>query len=264
MSMSAILLFCIGVAAGDKIITENAEKRPASFINSVGIEFVLIPAGEFLMGCSSGDNDCDADEKPSKTVKTEKAYYIGKYEITQGQWKAVMGDNRSFHGKCGDSCPAEQISWEDVQEFIGKLCDKEDSRSFLQKISFQKSDCRYRLPTEAEWEYAARGSDPKTGNKSRYGDINEIGWYNKNSQSKTHPVGQKKPNSFGLFDMLGNVWEWTLDIPAPDSGRNAADRIRKGGAYNFSDKMSRVSGRAFSLSDSRSPANGFRLAVQAE
>ncbi|NBU98476.1 MAG: formylglycine-generating enzyme family protein, partial [Spirochaetia bacterium] len=188
------------------------------------MEFALIPAGDFMMGCSDGDSDCSNDEKPQHKVVISNSFYMGKYEVTQGQWKQVMGNNPSYFQNCGENCPVEQVSWNDVQDFIKKLCE-----------SKKMNPCKYRLPTEAEWEYAARaGSKTRiyTGEMKILGennspDLDGIAWYGGNSgvdysggydcsgwnekqyrSSKcgTHPVGQKKPNAWGLYDMSGNVW----------------------------------------------------------
>ena len=169
-----------------------------TFINTSGMEFVRIPAGEFDMGSPSdevGRYDC---EGPVHHVNIGKAFYMDRYEVTQKQWRAVMGDNPScFTGD--DDLPVECVSWDDVQEFIRKLNDTEGTT-------------KYRLPSEAEWEYACRA-----GTTTRYSfgdDESELGdyaWYDDNSNDKTHPVGQKKPNPWGLYDMHGNVWEWVQD-----------------------------------------------------
>ena len=164
-----------------------------------GIEFVGIPSGEFLMGSTS--ERAYKSERPVARVRISKGFWMGKYEVTQDQWQAVMGNNPSDVSGCG-TCPVESVSWEDVQEFIGKL----NGRS---------GGGRYRLPTEAEWEYAARAG---TTTDTYAGDVtnplgndpvvNGIAWYRENSGGRTHPAGQMEPNGFGLYDMLGNVWEW--------------------------------------------------------
>ena len=119
---------------------------------------------------------------------------IGKYEVTQELWQAVMGSNPSHFNECGPDCPVEQVSWDDVQAFIAKLNAREGGQ-------------RYRLPTEAEWEYAARAGT----SGDRYGNLDAIAWYVDNSRDRTHPVGQKAPNAWGLHDMLGNVWPSRAD-----------------------------------------------------
>jgi formylglycine-generating enzyme required for sulfatase activity len=162
------------------------------YTNSIGMEFVLIRAGEFDMGSTLND------ESPVHRVNISSVFYMGKYEVKEKQWRDVMGSSPSYFK--GDNLPVEQVSWNDIQDFIKKLNDKEGGD-------------KYRLPTEAEWEYPARA-----GRTARYsfGDdesiIRDYSWYDVNSGSKTHEVGQKKPNSWGLYDMHGNVWEWVQDI----------------------------------------------------
>lgn len=198
--------FCSGLQKADKSEkgdkAEKAEKVEKPHKNSIGMEFQPIPAGEFEMGCSNGDKDCDNSENPVHKVKISKLFYLGKTEVTQGQWKAVMGNNPSTYSSCGDNCPVETVSWEDVQSFIKKLNEKEGGN-------------KYRLPTEAEWEYAARATSKA---KFYWGSfINDSHlWYDGNSGSlfsgkKTHPVAEKEKNKFELYDMIGNVCEWVQD-----------------------------------------------------
>ncbi len=166
-------------------------------------EFVPIAPGEFQMGCSPGDNDCGDEEKPAHRVKITKAFEIGKYEVTQAQWEAVMGANPS--ASRGPDLPVEQVSWYDVQEFLGAMNGRNDGYF-------------YRLPTEAEWEFAARAGT--TG--IRYGELDAIAWYGRNSGDQPHPAGGKQPNAWGLYDMLGNVWEWCQDWYQADSYKVSA------------------------------------------
>jgi formylglycine-generating enzyme required for sulfatase activity len=151
---------------------------PQTLTNSIDMEFILIPAGEFLMGSNDGDND----EKPVHKVTISEPFYLGKYQVTQAQWEALMGNNPSYF-KGDSNRPVEKISWNDAQEFIRKLNEKEGSS-------------KYRLPTEAEWEYACRagtttayslGDDPR--------QLGEYAWYDENSKGETHPVGQLRPNA---------------------------------------------------------------------
>ena len=146
-----------------------------------------------MMGCSVGDIDCNADERPIHQVQITKPFQIGKFEVTQAQWQAVMGSNPSTIR--GDDRPVETIS-------------KDEAHEFLNRLNARNDGFRYRLPTEAEWEYAARA-----GTATSYtGKLDDVAWYNGNSEDETHPVGQKKPNAWGLYDMEGNVKEWVEDL----------------------------------------------------
>jgi formylglycine-generating enzyme required for sulfatase activity len=157
-----------------------------------GIEFVKVSPGEFMMGCSDGDIDCNQDERPIHRVQITKSFEIGKYEVTQAQWQTVMGSNPSTMK--GDNRPVETIS-------------KAEAEDFLNKLNARNDGYHYRLPTEAEWEYAARA-----GSKVPYaGSLDDIAWYAGNSGDETHPVGTKKPNAWGIYDMQGNVREWVAD-----------------------------------------------------
>ena len=145
---------------------------------------VYVTGGTFLMGSPDNEPDRDSDERPQHRV-TVPGFSMGKYEITQAQWKAVMGTNPSYFK--GDNLPVENVSWNDAKEFCSKLS--------------QMTGKQYRLPTEAEWEYACRA-----GTTGPYaGNLDAMAWYSNNAGFKTHPVGQKRPNAFGLYDMHGNV-----------------------------------------------------------
>ena len=191
--------------------------------NGINIEMVKVEAGTFMMGATSEMKDPNDDEKPLHQVTLTNDYYMGKYEVTQALWEAVMGSNPSRYK--GDNLPVEMVSWDDCQEFISKL----------NSLTGRK----FRLPTEAEWEYAARG-----GKKSRSyqysgsSNISDVAWYDGNSGSKTHPVGTKQANELGIYDMSGNVREWCSDwyvsySSSSQTNPTVADsawcRVRRGG-----------------------------------
>ena len=168
--IAVLLVAAITVTDGSAAARKASTRR-----NSVGMEFILVPAGTFRMGSTS--EDAGVNEKPVTEVSISRAFYLGKYEVTQKQWEKVMGTNPSDFKGCGD-CPVEQVSWNDAQAFIRTLNAMEDSK-------------RYRLPTEAEWEYAARaGTD---GDRYR-ADLDAIAWYDKNCNERPHKAGKKAPN----------------------------------------------------------------------
>ncbi len=228
--------------------------RNTAIIKSIVNNMVYVEGGTFTMGCTSEQgSDCDDNEKPAHQV-TLSSYQIGKYEVTQAQWEAVMGRKQSSHENC-PTCPAEEINLDVVQEFIKKLN--------------AKTGKSFRLPTEAEWEYAARGGKRSKGYKYSGGDDPfDIGWFLFNSKGTTHPVGKKLPNELGLYDMSGNVWEWCQDWYGaystqaqrnPFGPSSGVYRLFRGGSWNFERWSMRVSRRL-----SYSPAIrglGFRLAL---
>lgn len=217
------------------------------------IEMVYVQGGTFRMG----SNDGVANEKPVHTV-TVNSFYIGKYEVTQKQWREVMGsDPADLYNKGCDNCPVERVSWNDIQEFISKLN--------------EASGKRYRLPTEAEWEFAARGGIKSRGYPyAGSNTISDVAWYTDNSNSKTHPVGQKAPNELGLYDMSGNVWEWCADSYTgdysprsprsnPDNKMQNSSRILRGGSWDDFPSYCRVACRFNFTVYSRNYDLGFRL-----
>jgi formylglycine-generating enzyme required for sulfatase activity len=225
---------------------ETSKPKPTA----PNIEMVSVQGGTFQMG----GNDYDS-EKPIHSV-TVSNFFIGKYEVTQAQWRAVMGNSPSNFKNC-DNCPVEQVSWEDVQQFLSKL------NSLSSK--------RYRLPTEAEWEYAARGGSSSNGYKySGSNDLNNFAWYDGNSGNKTHPVGEKSANELGIYDMSGNVWEWCSDwygekyyssSPSnnPTGVATGTYRVLRGGGWNRDAVYCRVANRYYSLPSIRDSDCGFRV-----
>jgi formylglycine-generating enzyme required for sulfatase activity len=214
--------------------------------NSIGMKFTLIPAGEFYMGSEEYD-----DEKPVHKVKINNPFYLGTYPVTQREWKAVMRRNPSDFK--GDNLPVEGVSWDDVQKFIKKLNEKEGTD-------------KYRLPSEVEWEYACRAG---TSTRYSFGDdeskLGNYAWYDDNSEDETHPVGQKKPNPWGLYDMHGNVWEWVqekwyddYDGALWESG-DGAFRVVRGGSWHDGAGGCRSAYRAPGTPRDRHFDLGFRL-----
>ena len=217
-----------------------------------GIEFVTINPGCFQMGSDHGDYD----EKPVHRVCITQSYELGKYEVTQAQWKKVMGHNPSRFK--GDHNPVEQVSWNDVQDFIRKLN--------------RQTGGNYRLPTEAEWEYACRSG----GQEQEYcgsDSINGIAWYDGNSGNTAHPVGQKRANGLGLYDMSGNVWEWVQDwyesdyydnnnssTNNPTGSSSGSSRVSRGGSWRYNARYSRSTRRFDDSPDFSLNVLGFRLA----
>ena len=227
--------------------------------NSIGMKLMLIAAGEFLMGSADDAIEAEADEKPRHRVRITKPFYLGTCEVTQGQYEAVMGKNPSYFSLTGGGAdqvggqltaqyPVENVSWFDAIRFCNKLSEKERKKPFYE---IDGADVRvpdwngqgYRLPTEAEWEYACRAG---TSTVFSFGvtrtQLREYGWFDENSERRTHPVGQKRPNPFGLHDMYGNVWEWCWDWHRPEfyaqpptddpTGPVAEVRILRGGGIS--------------------------------
>jgi len=246
MLLVSFLLVCDSIGFGEKPVVEEpktaVEKTdtvatkpdvteepgpPSEIVNSVGMKLKLIPAGEFMMGSPESDDHALSHERPQHKVRITKPFYLGVYEVTQAEYEKVMESNPSRFK--GGSNPVEMVFWRDAVEFCRRLSAKE---------------CKtYRLPTEAEWEYACRAG---TTTRYSFGDdeesLGEYAWYTDNSDGKTHPVGQKKPNAWGLHDMHGNVWEWCADYyrmdyyavsPTDDpvGPETATPRVFRGGCW---------------------------------
>lgn len=232
--------------------TTTASEYQTITIDGVSFTMKLVEGGTFQMG--SNDSDAESDEKPVHDV-TLSSYYIGETEVTQALWKSVMGSNPSNFN--GDDLPVERVSWNDCQEFIRKLN--------------QKTGKNFRLPTEAEWEFAARGGKKSRGYK--YAGSNNIGsvaWYTDNSSSKTHPVKGKAPNELGLYDMSGNVREWCHDWKGdygsssqtnPQGPSSGSARVMRGGSWSYRAGYCRVSDRLIGVPDIPHNYIGFRLCL---
>ena len=216
---------------------------------------VRIEGGTFTMGCTREQTNCLGREKPAHQVRVS-SFELSKYEVTQEVWEAVMDENPSHFKNC-PQCPVDSVRWNDVQAFLRQL---------------NAGGGRYRLPSEAEWEYATRGGQRSRGYTYAGSDnLNAVAWYDENSGGGTHPVGQKEANELGLYDLSGNVGEWVQDCwnktyqDAPSDGRawesgDCNDRVVRGGDSNASQRSLRSAYRLWFSADSRFYGFGFRLA----
>ena len=221
-------------------------------------EMVAVPAGSFLMGSKAdpfASSPPSADEMPQHAVSI-KAFSLGKFEVTQEQWFALMGTSPSMYK--GRTLPVDLVSWDDAQAFVKKLS--------------KKTGKQYRLPSEAEWEYAARaGSQTVFAFGDDAQELGRYAWFGENSNWKTHPIGEKEPNAWGLHDMSGNVWEWTADCGnanyygAPTDGRawttdNCSQRVLRGGSWPLDPQFLRPAFRIRSSCANPFNYSGFRVA----
>jgi len=238
----------------NSVVSSQATAAPQEKRQSGLVEMIYVAGGNFTMGDTFGDGE--SDEKPTHTVSLS-SFYIGKYEVTQSQWQTVMGSNPSNFK--GDNKPVEGVNWYDAIEFCNKLSEREGLTPCY-SINGANTICDgsangYRLPTEAEWEYAAKGGNSGNGCKySGSNDLSSVAWYSDNSGSQTHSVGQKQSNELGIYDLSGNVWEWCWDWyndsyynSSPGSNPRGAGsgeyRALRGGSWNSSDRGCRVAFR---------------------
>jgi formylglycine-generating enzyme required for sulfatase activity len=252
MRQSRFLQPSIGASLSLLVLTlvSCGRSKPTIDVARIHLEFVRIPAGQFGMG---SDSPNEFDQNPVHEVTISRAFDLQKTEVTQAQWTAVMGSNPSHFR--GPRLPVEQVSWNDVEEFIRKLNDLDPGRN-------------YRLPTEAEWEYACRAG----GNARKFGDIDAIAWYNANSDQRTHAVGEKEPNEWGLYDMLGNVWELCADwkgtyaagpVTDPKGPPQGYYKVSRGGSWFDTRSAVNATFRSSPDPTHRLSSLGFRLARDA-
>ncbi len=245
-----------GDETGGKDDEPNTPDNPDTPVDEVAIDMVSVPAGTFLMGSADDDADAQADERPQHEVSVA-AFSIGRYEVTQALWKQVMGTNPAyFQGTKVASAnlqrPVENVSKEDAEQFIDKL------NSLTGR--------HFRLPSEAEWEFAARGGQTSTLRYAGSNDVGAVAWYKENAGSVTHPVddASKQPNGLGISGMSGNVWEWTstprTDSYAPDAPVTAGSYVVRGGSFQNAANSCRVAFRNFYKSTDRRNFIGLRLA----
>jgi formylglycine-generating enzyme required for sulfatase activity len=242
------------------------EQRPWT-VPELGLAMAWVPPGQFLMGSPAGERGRGEDEGPRTRVTLTRGFWLGIHEVTQGEWRALMRNNPSRFRDAGARAPVEQVSWNEAAEFCARLDQRERAAHRL------PDGCAYVLPTEAQWEYACRA-----GTSGLYaGEIDALGWHEANSGGAPRPVGQKKANAWGLFDMHGNVWEWCRDryigkLPGgavadpggPPGGPAHAARVRRGGGwFNFA-LCCRSAIRCGNAPDYRSCMAGFRVALASD
>ncbi|MDP3504296.1 MAG: SUMF1/EgtB/PvdO family nonheme iron enzyme [Myxococcales bacterium] len=265
-----------GMHASKAFATEKPPPRPTS-MPKTGKDYVTIAPGSFEIGARERDPDKDdGKEVFESTVTLTRPFLMKTTEVTQGEYLFIVGEvTTSYDKKCGLDCPANALSWSNAVVYLNLLSKKEGLEPCYAikggLATWTKGyDCTgYRLPTEAEWEYAARGGNEEP----RYGEIDEIAWYSENSSSSVHPVGKKKKNAYGLYDMLGNVWEWTWDamdykpytenmtdtiIGGLSQESEGQDRVVRGGGYSDSAAYVRASHRYQYPAGSGGSTYGFR------
>ena len=237
-----MLLLCVAAFSSDGLEEQGPKKRS-------GLEMVFVRGGNFTMGGNDGSHTGRGlDECPHQVEVGD--FSIGKYEVTQADWIDLMGTNPSHFKDCRD-CPVEQVSWEDAMTFIQKA-----NRRYKEN---------FRLPIEAEWEFAARGGMESQGYRyAGSNHANEVSWWGSNSKERSHPVGSLKPNELGIYDMSGNIREWCADLKQPypcDTAGNKFDaRVLRGGTWSLDSSNLRVRDRNGRGQQLRLPALGFRLA----
>jgi len=255
-----ILLICLG---------QNAMAEPPSELtihlsDSVKLEMVYIAPGDFLMGSANDEAGRQSDEGPVRKVVISQGYYLGKYVVKQQQWEAIMGNNPSvFHNlPYSPQRPVERVSWDDTQLFLERLNTLDLTKGI------------FRLPTEAEWEYACRagsGGRYPWGVDSSFRELFHHAWFNSRSEGMSHPVGLKKANAWGLYDIHGNVWEWVSDwmgsyedaeVVDPMGPTTGERKVLRSGSWFNEPEALRCANRNAHITQSRQTNNGLRLVLQ--
>jgi len=225
--------------------------------------YVRIAPGTFTMGSPDAEEERQ-DVETQHSVTITRAFCMKTTEVTQGEWQAEAGMNPSYFEGCGPNCPVEQVSWEDAVWYANALSRREGLPECYSDSTFLGLTCTgYRLPTEAEWEYAARAGTTA----ATYGNLDSVAWYYENAGETTHPVRQKQPNAWGLYDMLGNVWEWTNDwygsypgtVTDPTGPGRGSTRVFRGGSWYEYARYARAAGRGNGPPGFRDDDLGFRL-----
>ena len=222
-------------ASSAHLSRRDSSANMAKVLDEIASRMVKIEGGSYTMGCTpEQEEECMENELETKKV-TVGSFSLSKYEVTQAEWAAIMGYNPSAHKDCAD-CPVENLSLKDIKEFIVKLN--------------AVSGKNYRLPTQEEWEYAARGGNQSKAYKyAGSNNLNDVAWFDETSDKQTHPIGQKKPNELGLYDMSGNVYEW------------CSDEFVRGGSFQSTGKYCRVPAKSGISTAYRYEDNGIRLAI---
>jgi formylglycine-generating enzyme required for sulfatase activity len=257
----------------------QADEEKDLITNSIGTKLKLVPAGSFLMGASSDDgDDASTIEKPRHKVTITKPFYLGMFEVTQNEYRQVMNENPSFFKKA-EILPVESVSWYATVKFCNKLSEREGRKPYYKIVGETVtilSGKGYRLPTEAEWEYACRaGSTTKHPFGNNDGDLSAYAWFGESPLGETHLVGQKKANRWGFYDMQGNVQEWCqdlystdyytfspeLDPPGPATAPKGVFRVFRGGSWRFNAEECRPANRQGVSPGHEFMFLGFRLAA---
>jgi formylglycine-generating enzyme required for sulfatase activity len=251
------------------LLDQARAQAPKEITNSIGMKLVLIPKGTFMMGSPKSEEGRQKEETQHE-VTISKDYYLGVYEVTQAQYEKVMGKNPSrFQGAVvgneNADLPVEQVSWDVAVEFCKKLSDLPEEK---------KAGRVYRLPTEAQWEYACRaGSKTAYSFDDEKGLLPEYGWFSRNSSRRTHTVGLLEPNAWGLHDMHGNVWEWCSDrygdypkgaVSDPSGPKEGSYRVIRGGSWGYGAAYCESAYRLWRSPELRDSALGFRVALSSQ